>query len=139
MPCYESGKNHLAGMTSFRLTMVLLIALPGIAFGQHIEPICYSDSVITISRNEQFVLKFGACHDCGSAWFLDSVDSTGIQTLNKRSGNNRPFTGDPVAGGSVFEIWTFAGLRSGGYEMLFCYKRFGRIIQKKVVIKVSVL
>jgi hypothetical protein len=51
---------------------------------------------------------------------------------------NPSFTGNPRTGGSVFEIWTFTGIKNGEYKLLFYYKRFGRIIQKKELLTIII-
>lgn len=126
-------------MKLIRLKMFFVLVLFScISFGQAIETKCYNDSVIKITLNEQFELSFGACHDCGARWFLESIDTTGIKLINTINKTNPLFTGNPRAGGSVFEIWTFTGIKNGEYKLLFYYKRFGRIIQKKELLTIII-
>lgn len=124
---------------SIRLIIFFVLVLYScFSYGQVIETICYSDSVIIINKDEKFELTFGACHDCGARWFLESIDTTGIIPINTINKTNTSFTGNPKAGGSVFEIWTLKGIKSGEYQLLFYYKRFGRIIQKREMLKVII-
>ena len=96
-----------------------------------------NERVIRKGVNEQFELKFEACHSCGYIWILESVDTTTIKLLGKSS---EPKSHDPnLVGGNAIETWTFIGLQKGSYQLVFNYKRpWLEEIQKTEKIKLIV-
>jgi len=77
--------------------------------------------ILKVKANEPFVLKFLACHSCGSNWSLDKVDTSKVKLINvtskHTSGRN------DIRGGSVYEFWKINVIALGSYELEFVYKR----------------
>ena len=71
--------------------------------------------------NEQFELKFEACHDGGFHWFLEPFDTNEIKLVGVSSKSTSGKTN--IFGGNVFETWKFIGRKKGIYELFFYYKR----------------